>query len=273
MDALDIFLKKYSYKFPKGYPDMNNEQDILLMESILNELGVDLDEDQSESHSELSSLINDTSGKDKKLSKLKSYTELSKLTYDQYDLGDIRKVFPDYVNTIENWEQYMDETDKSNKGRVIEHVLKNYSIAKGVDSKEISGQGEDISIGGKIIEVKSNQGNTINTQLQTSFYTTNPNKFYAFVSNTLSKDLQVRIVASKILYKLALGDEIADEIESKGGSDVLVKQIEDGLKTLDLKKFILSSILTGKTSKDGKSFFIGKDNKVRCRFVIYIEPK
>jgi hypothetical protein len=25
MDILDIFLNKYSYKFPKGYPDMNNE--------------------------------------------------------------------------------------------------------------------------------------------------------------------------------------------------------------------------------------------------------
>ena len=44
MDVLDIFLKKYSYKFPKGYPDMNNEQDILLMESILSELGINLDE-------------------------------------------------------------------------------------------------------------------------------------------------------------------------------------------------------------------------------------
>jgi hypothetical protein len=46
MDALDLFLKKYSYKFPKGYPDMNNEQDVLLMESILKELeiGIDLEE-------------------------------------------------------------------------------------------------------------------------------------------------------------------------------------------------------------------------------------
>jgi hypothetical protein len=44
MDTLDIFLKKYSYKFTKGYPDMNNEQDILLMENILNELGINLDE-------------------------------------------------------------------------------------------------------------------------------------------------------------------------------------------------------------------------------------
>jgi hypothetical protein len=35
MDALDIFFKKFSYKFPKGYPDMNDEQDVLLLESIL----------------------------------------------------------------------------------------------------------------------------------------------------------------------------------------------------------------------------------------------
>ena len=44
MDVLDKFFKKYSYKFPKGYPDMNNEQDVLLLESILGELGVDLKE-------------------------------------------------------------------------------------------------------------------------------------------------------------------------------------------------------------------------------------
>jgi hypothetical protein len=46
MDILDIFLNKYSYKFPKGYPDMNNEQDILIMEGILSELGIDEEEDK-----------------------------------------------------------------------------------------------------------------------------------------------------------------------------------------------------------------------------------
>ena len=45
MDILDIFLNKYSYKFPKGYPDMNNEQDVLLMESLLSELGMDGEEE------------------------------------------------------------------------------------------------------------------------------------------------------------------------------------------------------------------------------------
>ena len=38
MDVLDLFFKKYSYKFPKGYPDMNNEKDVLLLESMINEI-------------------------------------------------------------------------------------------------------------------------------------------------------------------------------------------------------------------------------------------
>ena len=42
MNVLDLFFKKFSYKFPKGYPDMNNEQDILLLESLLKSFNVDI---------------------------------------------------------------------------------------------------------------------------------------------------------------------------------------------------------------------------------------
>lgn len=44
MDSIDLFLKRFSYKFPKGYPDINNEQDVLLLENILQKLGVNLKE-------------------------------------------------------------------------------------------------------------------------------------------------------------------------------------------------------------------------------------
>jgi len=40
MSIFDKFFTKFAYKFDKGYPDMNNDQDILLLESILEELGV-----------------------------------------------------------------------------------------------------------------------------------------------------------------------------------------------------------------------------------------
>ena len=47
MDIFDKFFKKFSYKFPKGYPDMNNTQDVFLLESILKELGIEVDINES----------------------------------------------------------------------------------------------------------------------------------------------------------------------------------------------------------------------------------
>jgi hypothetical protein len=38
MDPITKFLHSISYKFPKGYPDMNNDQDVLLLESILSKV-------------------------------------------------------------------------------------------------------------------------------------------------------------------------------------------------------------------------------------------
>jgi hypothetical protein len=44
MDVFDKFFQKYSYKFPKGYPDMNDPNDVLLLENIIEKLGVNLNE-------------------------------------------------------------------------------------------------------------------------------------------------------------------------------------------------------------------------------------
>jgi hypothetical protein len=42
MDKITKFLNKIAYKFPKGYPDINDSQDLLLLEGFLNDLGVDI---------------------------------------------------------------------------------------------------------------------------------------------------------------------------------------------------------------------------------------
>ena len=44
MDILEKFLRKISYKFPKGYPDINDAQDMLMLEGMLKEMGIDLNE-------------------------------------------------------------------------------------------------------------------------------------------------------------------------------------------------------------------------------------
>jgi hypothetical protein len=38
MNVFDIFFKKFAYKFDKGYPDINNTQDVLLLESLLSKV-------------------------------------------------------------------------------------------------------------------------------------------------------------------------------------------------------------------------------------------
>ena len=37
MDNITKYLNRIAYKFPKGYPDMNNSQDVLLLESLISE--------------------------------------------------------------------------------------------------------------------------------------------------------------------------------------------------------------------------------------------
>jgi len=36
MDVFDKILKEHSWKFPKGYPDMDNKEDRTLLENIIN---------------------------------------------------------------------------------------------------------------------------------------------------------------------------------------------------------------------------------------------
>ena len=38
MDIFDKFFSEFAYKFNKGYPDMNNDQDVLLLESLISEV-------------------------------------------------------------------------------------------------------------------------------------------------------------------------------------------------------------------------------------------
>jgi len=38
MDNITKYLNQIAYKFPKGYPDMNNDQDVLLLESLIMEM-------------------------------------------------------------------------------------------------------------------------------------------------------------------------------------------------------------------------------------------
>lgn len=40
MDTFDLFLQEFSFRFPKGYLDMENENDFLILENILRDIGL-----------------------------------------------------------------------------------------------------------------------------------------------------------------------------------------------------------------------------------------
>jgi len=89
MDILDLFLKKYSYKFPKGYPDMNNEQDINLLSSLLEGLGINLNENSimNNSAKAIEKIMNSPEGKQhnfKLQSKKNRLGNLDKISKDEF---------------------------------------------------------------------------------------------------------------------------------------------------------------------------------------------
>jgi hypothetical protein len=283
VDIFTKFLNSVSHKFPKGYPDMNDADDVKLLESLLKPYISETEQPEGESseestistqQQELQKIIDviDKVESDDKITKTKLFDLLADYTYKYYnsELGDIKKVFPNPVSTLGSWRDYV-ERKESNVGKEIEQAVELYSQEQGVEASSIRGKGTDVNIDGKEVEIKSSSGNTITTMLQTSFYKNNPNKFYLFASNSSKSDLTIRIVSSELLYRLSLGDDIADELATNKQSQKLLDQINTGLETLDFPHLIQTSLTTGESLDVKKSFKVGKNIKVR--FVIYIEPQ
>ena len=80
MDALDLFFKKYSYKFDKGYPDMNNKQDVLLLESLL---GFSLEEGTKEKNA-IKKIVDANPGKFDTMSNDFRIANLAKVSPDEF---------------------------------------------------------------------------------------------------------------------------------------------------------------------------------------------
>jgi len=98
MDALDLFFKKFSYKFPKGYPDMKNEQDILILERELFKYNIDLKEGTKASNTRkaIEAIANSEDGKSSGLAKMA----------DTYRIGNPNKIdkdkFIEILNSVFN---------------------------------------------------------------------------------------------------------------------------------------------------------------------------
>jgi hypothetical protein len=271
MTVIDKILNEWSFRCHDGVVDLNDPKKVRILKEILDENGINLlAEDQDDDLTNIFSYL----GNDKSLTKVQVFDKLAEYTqkYFSSEMGELMTVFPEIVNTINNWrrEELVPERE-SNIGKEVETCLINYSNkVKGVEASDIAdkGRGQDAIIGGKIVEIKSSKGNTINTQLQTTWYS--PTKFYAFVTNTSSDSIEVRIVYGKILIELSLGQELANTSNLDEMGDKLELQIKDGLTKLDFANMIKTSLVTKDPVDRETSFKIG--NRLKVRFVIYFEP-
>jgi hypothetical protein len=270
MNVIDQILNEWAYRCSDGVVDINNPDKKAILDEILKEYNIDLlKEDQDDKLADIFSYIGDENA----LTKIEVFDRLSAYTlqYHSAEMGELRTVFPDIVNTIVDWRRSeLVPERESNIGKEVETCIINYSNkVKNVDASDVAnkGRGQDAIIGGKVVEIKSSKDNKINTQLQTTYYSSD--KFYAFVTNTSSKDIQVRVVYGKLLRILSFGQDIASKTNVDEMGDVLEKQIKGGLEKLDFASMIKTSLIQGPTDRE-TSFKIG--NKLKVRFVIYFEP-
>jgi hypothetical protein len=87
MDVLEKFLHSISYKFPKGYPDMKNDQDILILERELFKYNIDLREGTKASNTRkaIDTIVSSEQGKASGLTKMA----------DTYRIGNPNKIDKD----------------------------------------------------------------------------------------------------------------------------------------------------------------------------------
>jgi hypothetical protein len=96
MDTLEKFLHSIAYKFPKGYPDMKNDQDILILENELFKYNIDLREGTKASNTRkaIETITNSEVGKSSGLAKMN----------DTYRIGNVNKIdkdkFIEIINSV-----------------------------------------------------------------------------------------------------------------------------------------------------------------------------
>jgi hypothetical protein len=146
MNIFEKFLNNISYKFPKGYPDINNEQDISLLENIVSEvLGQEivLEQFRTLSYSEIAKTGRNRAYKIAKKIEDKEEFELTnnrtailqfakpeyKVIFQDQDLDSIRKIGGNKINSFPFFQ------DSNGSQYSLSDILKtSYFGGKGVGS-------------------------------------------------------------------------------------------------------------------------------------------
>ena len=160
MDVIEKFLHRISYKFPKGYPDMNSPQDVTLLNEIISNLTEETPASTGED-AKYDKLIRDTLGvkEGESTPQPKGTYSLKGGTFmEQVSPGDMNEFNKLYNTAPPKVGEEEGETKGVGNGEVALYWLYKYS---GSDVKVgRAGDDPDLFINGKGVEVKAYTSHT-----------------------------------------------------------------------------------------------------------------
>jgi hypothetical protein len=245
MDVITKFLDKYSYRFPKGYPDLTDPADKKLMQELLSEVGIS----EAPETNDFSSRYRNILKKEAKLSddildkieieflkrsnngEDKEYLNIFKTNFRSKNIQDIKVIF-------EIFKEYVGISGEgSGKGEIA-------TIIGVKDSKSGGKTEKDIQVGGDIYDVKELDNNgQFRTASGGFIATTGFNREYNYLMSLLrqlsddrnekpTKDKEINILISGLL-KYYEGTYNKGQIST--GELRKIKKVCASLKGLDLK--------------------------------------
>lgn len=212
MDILDKFLQKVSYKFPKGYPDMNDKQDVLLLESMLEEMGMPLLEVTQEYDARIKQVLGTDS-----IPVCQANVEIGKdFALQGEDLAVWEQLYP----ALPLKKDGKTPTAGAGKGEISTYWVYQHNKSPKEASDGRGGQDPDLIIGGLGVEIKA--------------YDTSAITLGKFAGDKSSVGLLNQVLGVLSLFS---EDEIRANTGNFKGSDLLAgfKVIEGLLKSDELK--------------------------------------
>lgn len=166
MDVLEEFLHNVSYKFPKGYPDMNDPQDVELLNSLINEI-TQTTPQQIISEGEEEAIYDTTIrraldlNEDEPIPQSKGSYKLGNDTFEFNVASSDKSIFDKLYNTAPPKKGETEgETKGVGNGEIALYWLYNYNNSNIQVTVGREGDDPDLFFNGKGVEVKAYKSHT-----------------------------------------------------------------------------------------------------------------
>tara|TARA_Y100000593_G_C4306214_1_gene335903 strand:+ start:951 stop:2345 length:1395 start_codon:yes stop_codon:yes gene_type:complete len=147
-------------------------------------------------------VVAEPGGIDKIIARIRADVGSRTLSKEQMRNPERNKILDHTTTAAEAYWAAFRLSKESTAGNKLEDAIGLYCKKKEATVKHVDAAGHDLTINGSPIEVKSSEGNSVNTNLNASFFKDDPEMAYLFVFNTGSSAHQIVILSSDLLHKV-----------------------------------------------------------------------